>query len=168
MKSPNSNENSESSWEEPKKPLHEEVKKEKNTTASTKLQINRVIDSNVTTTLMSIITIYALYGDDVRILAFEPSADTTFLVLSTLAFSCFFIEIVLLCWCKEQYLQKPDFDAITELCTLACWKRRKSTFSWLGEFRKAVQAGSFYFWLDLISTFSMAIEVCLFLFIRLV
>ena len=108
---------------------------------------------------MSFITVYAIYGDDVRILAFDPGADKAFLALSSLAFAFFLLEISLLCWCRDKYLQKPDFAAIKELLTADRWRGRKSTLSWMGQLGKAVQTGSFYFWLDLISTFSMAIEL---------
>eukprot|EP00578_Thalassiosira_sp_NH16_P003983 CAMPEP_0181134474 /NCGR_PEP_ID=MMETSP1071-20121207/32108_1 /TAXON_ID=35127 /ORGANISM="Thalassiosira sp., Strain NH16" /LENGTH=864 /DNA_ID=CAMNT_0023220997 /DNA_START=56 /DNA_END=2647 /DNA_ORIENTATION=- len=121
--------------------------------------VNRAIDSNAGITFMSFVTTYALYGDDVRIIAFDPGADGTFLVLSSLAFVFFLVEFCLLCWCRERYLQRPDFAAMRELLTADRWRGRTSTFDWMGEFGKALQAGSFYFWLDLVSTFSMAIEI---------
>ena len=125
----------------------------------TKAIVNRAIDSNAAIAFMSFVTIYAIYGDDVRMLAFNPGADQAFLVLSTLGFIFFLIEISLLCWCRENYLKRPDFEALSELLTFNCWHGRKSTLSWLGELWNAGQTGSFYFWLDLISTFSMAIEM---------
>ena len=121
--------------------------------------INRAIDSNAVIAFMSFITTYAIYGDDVRILAFDPGADPIFIVFSSIAFALFLIEITLLCWCRNNYLKQPDLVALQELLTLHSWRTRKSTWSWLGEIGKASQTGSFYFWLDLISTFSMAIEM---------
>ncbi|KAL9180261.1 hypothetical protein ACHAXT_008231 [Thalassiosira profunda] len=121
--------------------------------------VNRGVDSNATITFMSVVTIYALYGDDVRILAFDPGADRTFLALSSLAFAFFLVEICLLCWCRDRYLQRPDVDALRELLTAERWRGRTSAPSWLKRLAKAAQAGSFYFWLDLISTLSMAIEM---------
>ena len=41
--------------------------------------INRAIDSNAVIAFMSFITTYAIYGDDVRILAFDPGADPIFI-----------------------------------------------------------------------------------------
>jgi len=116
-----------------------------------------LIESNSVVTAMSVVTIYALYGDDVRILAFDKGADTTFLVLSILAFALFLLEITLLCLCKRDYFAKPDWEDL--LFTIGRWKSRRSTLSWLNEVRKAMQAGSFYFWLDLISTASLAVEL---------
>jgi hypothetical protein len=43
------------------------------------------IDSNYTTIFMTIVTMFALFGDDVRMLAFTIYADTTFFALSTVA-----------------------------------------------------------------------------------
>mmetsp|Transcript_37968 Transcript_37968/g.79521 ORF Transcript_37968/g.79521 Transcript_37968/m.79521 type:complete len:864 (-) Transcript_37968:224-2815(-) len=125
----------------------------------TKSFLNKAVDSNATITFMSFITIYAIYGDDVRILAFDPGADKFFLAMSSLAFAFFLLEISLLCWCRDKYLQRPDFPEIKELFTMDRWRVRKSTFAWFGQLGKAMQTGSFYFWLDLISTFSMAIEM---------
>ena len=154
--------------EQPNKSLDETVKEEqaRHSGESTpiihvvKTIVNRSIDSNAAITFMSCVTTYALYGDDVRIIAFDPgAADSTFLALSSLAFALFLAEILLLCWSKEKYLQKPDVAAINEQLTLDRWMGRKSALSWLGQLGKAAQAGSFYFWLDLISTLSMAIEM---------
>lgn len=121
--------------------------------------VNKIIDSNAAITFMSFVTTYALYGDDLRIIVFDPGADTAFLVLSSLAFAFFLAEITLLCWCRDKYLRRPDLAAMRELCTHDRWRGRKSTWTWLGQLGKAASTGSFYFWLDLISTFSMAIEM---------
>mmetsp|Transcript_4375 Transcript_4375/g.9690 ORF Transcript_4375/g.9690 Transcript_4375/m.9690 type:complete len:878 (-) Transcript_4375:81-2714(-) len=148
--------------DQPNKSLDEALKEEASSRLPlniTKSIVNTAIDSNAAITFMSLITTYAIYGDDVRILAFDPGADDAFLVLSSLAFLFFFIEISLLCWCREKYLQKPDFGAIRELLTIDRWRGRKSTWSWLCQLGKSMQTGNFYFWLDLISTFSMAIEM---------
>mmetsp|Transcript_2693 Transcript_2693/g.4092 ORF Transcript_2693/g.4092 Transcript_2693/m.4092 type:complete len:886 (+) Transcript_2693:79-2736(+) len=124
-----------------------------------KALVNKFLDSNATITFMSFITVYALYGDDVRIIAFQPNVDIIFLVLSAMAFAFFLIEISLLCWCKEGYLRRPDLSAIGDVCCMYAWKKRKSTFEWLSNLWNVLQPGSFYFWLDLISTFSMVIEM---------
>lgn len=121
--------------------------------------VNKFLDSNETITFMSFITVYALYGDDVRIIAFQPNFDIVFLALSAVASAFFLIEISLLCWCKDGYLRRPDLTAIGDVCSMYAWKKRKSTFGWLSQLWRVLQPGSFYFWLDLISTFSMVIEM---------
>jgi class 3 adenylate cyclase len=148
--------------DEPRKPVHEEDNESGPLPSScqyTKVRIDRLIDSNAAITFMSLVTVYALYGDDVRILAFEPSSDGAFLAMSTIAFMSFLLEISLLCWCRDNYLQKPDLEALKEICTVRHWNRRESAAAYMKELGKALHMGSFYFWLDLISTFSMVIEV---------
>ena len=75
-----------------------------------------------------------------------------------MAFVFFALEITLLCWCRENYLRMPNFEAAIKM--LREWSVRSSAGVWFSEFGKTLQVGSFYFWLDLISTLSMAFEVC--------
>ena len=72
---------------------------------------------------MTTVTIYALFGDDVRSLAFTSSADPVFYGLTIAALSFFMIEIILSSIAKEGYF--------------------------LG----------FYFWLDLIATLSLILDI---------
>lgn len=72
---------------------------------------------------MTIVTIYSLFGSDVNALAFSITADTTFWVLSAIAFVLFTIEIIFASLAKDDY--------------------------WM----------SFYFWLDLISTISIIMDI---------
>ena len=162
--------------EGPRKPLHDESEEDEieslnrkqtateTATATAKLNrtkhlANKFLDSNGTITFMSFITVYALYGDDVRIIAFQPNVDIVFLALSAVASAFFLVEISLLCWCKQGYLRRPDLTAIRDVCSKYAWKKRKSTLEWLSNLWNVLQPGSFYFWLDLISTFSMVIEM---------
>jgi class 3 adenylate cyclase len=125
---------------------------------------NKAIDASGTITFMSLVIAYVLYSDDVRILlALDPRVDLVFLVLSSIAFALFLTEILLLCWCRDNYLKTPDFASMKDLFTLDGWGYRTSTLSWLGDIGKAAQIGSFYFWIDLIATFSMVIEMPWFL-----
>ena len=72
---------------------------------------------------MFIFTVYALIGDDMRLLAFTKKADTAFLVINILTFSLFMIELTLSSICIKDYF------------------------------------GSFFFWLDLISTISLIADI---------
>ena len=119
--------------------------------------VNRLIDHNSTITTMSLLTVYALYGDDVRKLAFPPSADISFLALSSIAFAFFVTEITLLCWCRDKYLNLPNFEEAK--MAIQRFAMRESFSSWFWALGKTLEIGSFYFWLDLISTLSMAFEV---------
>lgn len=52
---------------------------------------------------MTIVTLYALFGDDVRSLFFTKSADNVFYGLTVAAMTLFMIELVLSSIAKEEY-----------------------------------------------------------------
>ncbi len=52
---------------------------------------------------MTIITVYSLFGDDVRQLCFTADADPVFYILTCISFIAFALEIVLACLCKDDY-----------------------------------------------------------------
>ena len=52
---------------------------------------------------MTTITVYALFGDDVRMLFFTKNADNVFYALTTLSFVSFTLELVLSCIAKDDY-----------------------------------------------------------------
>lgn len=72
---------------------------------------------------MFFITIYALLGDDVRLLAFTSSADNVFMWLNIITLALFSIELILSSISVNEYL------------------------------------GSFFFWLDLLSTLSIVTDI---------
>ncbi|OMJ87200.1 hypothetical protein SteCoe_11124 [Stentor coeruleus] len=63
----------------------------------------RVIDHWSFTAWMTILTIYALFGDDVRISAFTVSSDTAFNYITTICLFFFMLEIALASLCKKDY-----------------------------------------------------------------
>lgn len=118
-----------------------------------KEKVLSILESTAVTSLMSITTIYALFSDDVRVLAFEKSADIAFEALSSVAFFFFLIEIAIQCWCREKYLVLPDMEKLKSLRNAVTWAE-----IWM--YGLAVMSvGSFYFWLDLMATLSMIIEI---------
>ena len=52
---------------------------------------------------MTAITIYSLFGDDIRMLGFTKDADYTFYSLTSLSFGMFTIELIMACFCKDDY-----------------------------------------------------------------
>lgn len=52
---------------------------------------------------MTIITVYSLFGDDVRLLAFDIRADVIFNILTAISFCAFSFEIILACIAKDEY-----------------------------------------------------------------
>jgi hypothetical protein len=53
--------------------------------------------------IMTITTIYSLFGDDIRTLAFNINADNVFNVLTSIALALFAIEIILASFAKDEY-----------------------------------------------------------------
>eukprot|EP00605_Chrysophyceae_sp_TOSAG23-4_P002664 GSChrysophyteH1.ASY1.ANO1.2940.1 assembled CDS len=80
---------------------------------------------------MAIVTIWALFSDDLRTAAAPKSADDAFIGIISLAFFLFILEILAASFCKDDYLHFI----------------RRSKF------------GSFYFWSDVIATLSLIFEI---------
>lgn len=72
---------------------------------------------------MLFITVYALIGDDIRILSTDKDADIVFTVLNIMALTLFAVELILSSIGVKDYF------------------------------------GSFFFWLDLISTISIVLDI---------
>ena len=53
--------------------------------------------------VMTIVTIYSLFGDDIRQLGFTKEADNTFYSMTCAALCLFSFEIVLACIVKDDY-----------------------------------------------------------------
>ena len=121
---------------------------------STKDQCLLFIDSTPVTSFMTIITIYALYSDDLRILAFDKSWDNVFFILSSVAFFLFLVEIAVQSWCRDKYLTFPTLAKIRSSCDTP-----SDSATRLRAIRFSLAIGSFYFWLDLMATLSMVFEI---------
>ena len=122
-----------------------------------KEKVMSFLESNGTTSFMTLATIYALYSTDVMYLCFDKNADIVFEVISTLAFTLFFVEIIVQSWCRENYLRIPTKQGILE-----AWHNASLTSRYRDKVKiifAACQFGSFYFWLDMMSTVSMIFEV---------
>jgi hypothetical protein len=52
---------------------------------------------------MTLVTLYALFGDDIRMLFFKNNADNVFFNLTYLAFASFIMEFILTCIAREGY-----------------------------------------------------------------
>ena len=82
---------------------------------------------------MMAVTIFVLFGDDVRILSLPPSADSGFSFFVGLSFILFVLEMLLHCWAKSDYSK--------------------------GIFKVKGYAFSFFFWLDMLAVLSMVPDV---------
>ena len=112
------------------------------------------LDSNMSTFLMTLFTLYALFSDDLRILTVDATGDIVYTILSSISFFLFLAEILLQCWCREQYMRLPNMSKLrTATERDLTWKER------LHVLRQALAIGSFYFWLDLMATISLSFEI---------
>lgn len=68
-----------------------------------KKQLQSAIDGPYISTFMTIITIWALFGDDIRLLATDKDADSGFEVVTIICLICFTIELVCLSLSKPGY-----------------------------------------------------------------
>lgn len=60
-----------------------------------RLQIMYFVEHPATQIFMTVVTVYSLFFDDIRIIACPKSADDIFFGLTLFSFICFFLEIVL-------------------------------------------------------------------------
>ena len=108
--------------------------------------VEKIAESLPVTILMSIFTIWALFSDDIRLSSAPKDADPAFVVIISIAFFLFFVELLAGCYYKEGYLKLPSFTPIPG-----------ETFA--GKLKRIFNIGSFYFWLDIIATVSLIFEV---------
>mmetsp|Transcript_19219 Transcript_19219/g.58118 ORF Transcript_19219/g.58118 Transcript_19219/m.58118 type:complete len:859 (-) Transcript_19219:35-2611(-) len=106
-----------------------------------------ILESPYLTFIMTTFTIYALFGDDIRIAFFDPGADDAFQVLTVIAFVLFAGEIVLSVYSKPGYFNHN------------CNSATLNSDEWYNIFK----FGSFYFTLDLIATLSLILDISWFI-----
>lgn len=98
------------------------------------------------TIVMSLFTVWALFSDDIRLAATYKDADEGFMVVISIAFFLFFIEMVAASYYKEGYLNLPNLTASPDE-------------SFFDKIKRLISFGSFYFWLDFIATASLIFEM---------
>lgn len=69
-----------------------------------KRAVAKFVDHYAVVAVMTIITIYALFFDDLRVLLFPKEADPVFYAITLFGMICFTIEIILASYAKEDYL----------------------------------------------------------------
>lgn len=113
--------------------------------------VELITESLPVTILMSLFTIWALFSDDIRLAATTKEADVGFMVVISIAFILFSLELVAGCIYKENYLCLPSLKGSPQE-------------TWTQKIQRICSVGGFYFWLDLIATVSLVFEVlCLYL-----
>lgn len=53
---------------------------------------------------MSLITLFALFGDDIRVIATSKNSDAGFYIVTIICMTIFMLEILLSCYSKKDYL----------------------------------------------------------------
>lgn len=108
--------------------------------------LEKITESLPVTILMSLFTIWALFSDDIRLSSTDKSADNIFMIIITIAFFLFSLELIAACIYKEGYLNIPNFEQFKNQ-------------NYIKNFQNILQIGSFYFWLDIVATISLIFEV---------
>ena len=88
-------------------------------------QISVLLDSTLWSIFMTIITIYALFFDDIRIIAFAKNTDDYFYAITTFCLVCFTAEIIMASYATKHYFNSfffwLDIIATASLITDIGW-----------------------------------------------
>ncbi len=111
-----------------------------------KKMVDDVIESSPVVVVMAVLTVWALFSDDLRLAAADMEADSAFTAIISIAFFLFVFEIIAASFCKDDYLYIPKQEMLKGETVLQSLRRR-------------LEIGSFYFWLDAIATISLIFEI---------
>jgi len=114
-----------------------------------KKHLNHVVDSKFVIGIMTILTVYSLFSDDFRVVYTQSAkADAVFESLSSVTFFCFLIEVSALAVVRfgDYFMWPKTFQRLPQ--------------EKLGEsLSRRLQIGSFYYWLDVIATLTLLMEM---------
>jgi hypothetical protein len=57
--------------------------------------LKAILDNNLFSIIMAVITVYALFGDDIRVLGFTKDDDEAFWIINSAAMGLFALELIL-------------------------------------------------------------------------
>ena len=113
-----------------------------------KAMTNAFLESTPVVIVMSTITLWALFSDDIRQAGTYKTADLGFTVVISICFFLFATEILLASFAKGQdYLYIPPNQF------------RMKGEDLMSSLIRRFSIGSFYFWLDLVATLSLIFEI---------
>jgi hypothetical protein len=69
-----------------------------------KKKISDALDHPMTQTVLNLVTLFALFGDDIRVSSLEKSADTAFVVMTSISLGLFLLELILASLVKRGYI----------------------------------------------------------------
>lgn len=127
-------------------PANESTKSPSTDYEKFKVLLEKFLDSSTFVTFMMILTFWALFSNDLRVSLAPKEADDAFAAIIAFAFFLFVFEIVATSVVKPEYLAWPVWEAQPLETTTETWTRR-------------LMAGSFYFWLDWLSTLTCLFEI---------
>ena len=68
-----------------------------------KRRVKKFLDNPIVVQIMTVVVIYALFGDDVRQITVEPDDDMYYYTATSICLGLFSIEILLTCYCEKGY-----------------------------------------------------------------
>ena len=71
--------------------------------------MNKIMNSWPVTLTMTIVTLYALFGDDLKLAFFPKSADETFNMITSMVLGIFVVEITINALTQENYFNSFYF-----------------------------------------------------------
>jgi hypothetical protein len=108
--------------------------------------VDSIIEGTTVSVIMSVFTVWAWFGNYILLSGTHKNADAAFEVIITIIFFCFITELLATCYCKPGYLNIPDFSI-------------KPGEGYKHILKKLGTLGSFYFWLDLVASLTLILEV---------
>ncbi len=114
--------------------------------AKMKARMQNVAEGPVVSSIMMIMTLWSLFDEDIRLYATKPEADLAFMVIISIIFFAFWIEIFAACLYRNEYFQYPDLSNFSDPNPRV---RLMNYFAF----------GSFYVWSDILATISLISEV---------
>lgn len=108
--------------------------------------VRSFLDNPYVIVFMIIITLWSLFGNDIKYTSTTKSADSAFDGILSVIFVLYCIEILLTLYSKPDYFVIPN------------WKRMPNE-TLMDSLRRRFNVGGFYFWLDIISALSFIFEL---------
>jgi hypothetical protein len=108
--------------------------------------LESIVESSPWSSFMTLVTIWTLFQTDIKYAGTESEADTGFEVVITIFFFTFWFEIIAQSIYKEGYFVIPSWEPEPGESLYETWIRRLSF-------------GSFYFWMDIVATCSIVLDM---------
>lgn len=97
---------------------------------------------------MVLLTLWTLYQEDIRLAVVPKSGDTAFMIIASIIFFIYILEILILLMYKDDYFNFSYFK-----------DENSKEDSYLIFIQSFFLVGSFYFWVDVISTAILIFDV---------